>query len=120
MENIKLFDSELRLMEIIWAQAPISAKDVSSIAAEKFGWNKNTTYTVIKKLINKEAVERSEPGFICTPLITKEKVQLQETKTLIDKVYNGSVKLLFSTFLKSEKLSVQELDEIRRIIDSQK
>ena len=44
----KLFDSEAKVMEIIWTKAPISAKDISLIAAETIGWNKNTTYTVIK------------------------------------------------------------------------
>ena len=46
----KLFDSEAKVMEIIWDKSPISAKEISLIAAEKIGWNKNTTYTVIKKL----------------------------------------------------------------------
>ena len=47
----KLFDSEAKVMEIIWDKSPISAKEISLIAAEKIGWNKNTTYTVIKKLM---------------------------------------------------------------------
>ena len=49
MQN-KLFDSEARVMEIIWGKSPISAKDISLIVADTIGWNKNTTYTVIKKL----------------------------------------------------------------------
>ena len=46
----KLFDSELKVMEIIWEKGAISAKEISLIAADSIGWNKNTTYTVIKKL----------------------------------------------------------------------
>lgn len=107
-------------MEIVWEQTPITAKNISSMAAKRFGWNKNTTYTVLKRLVKKEVIKRSEPEFICTPLVTKEQVQIQETKSLINKVYNGSTKLLFSTFLKSEKLSIEDLDEIRKIIDSHK
>ena len=45
-----MFDSELKVMEIIWESEPVSAKQISLIAADKIGWNKNTTYTVIKKL----------------------------------------------------------------------
>ena len=44
----KLFDSELKVMELIWAHEPISAKELSVLADQEFGWNKNTTYTVIK------------------------------------------------------------------------
>ena len=43
----KLFDSEIKVMELIWEHEPISAKDLSILAFEKFNWNKNTTYTVI-------------------------------------------------------------------------
>ena len=49
----KLFDSEAKIMEIIWEKSPITAKEISLIAAETIGWNKNTTYTVIGKLEKK-------------------------------------------------------------------
>ena len=45
----KLFDSELKVMELIWAHEPISAKELSVLAEGEYSWNKNTTYTVIKK-----------------------------------------------------------------------
>ena len=71
----KLFDSELKVMEIIWEKGSISAKEISLIAADSIGWNKNTTYTVIKKLESKGFIRRDEPGFICTPLVSKEEIQ---------------------------------------------
>lgn len=46
----KLFDSEAKVMEILWDCGPLSAKEISLIAADSIGWNKNTTYTVIKKI----------------------------------------------------------------------
>jgi len=56
----KLYDSEIKVMEIIWENEPISAKQISLIAAEQIGWNKNTTYTVIKKLESKGYIKREE------------------------------------------------------------
>ena len=73
----KLFDSEAKVMEIIWEKGPLSAKEISLIASDSIGWNKNTTYTVIKKLEAKGFIRRDEPGFICTPLVTKEQMQKQ-------------------------------------------
>ena len=46
----KLYDSEAKVMEIIWAKSPISAKDISLVAADTIGWNKNTTYLSIVKI----------------------------------------------------------------------
>lgn len=116
MEQIKLFDSELRLMEIIWSKSPISAKEVSLIAAKEIGWNKNTTYTVLKKLVEKNAVKRIDPNFICEPLITRDQVQSEETRKLIDRLYEGSLKTFFSSFLQKEKLSEEEIEELKKII----
>jgi len=116
VKRIILFDSELRLMEIIWSKAPVSAKVLSLIAAEEIGWNKNTTYTVLKKLVEKKAVERTEPNFICKPLITREQIQSEETRKLLDKLYDGSLKTFFASFLQREKLSEEELDELKKII----
>ena len=81
----KLFDSEAKVMDIIWEKGPLSAKEISLIAAESIGWNKNTTYTVIKKLEAKGFIRRDEPGFICTPLVTRGEVQKQETESLINR-----------------------------------
>ena len=57
----KLFDSEAKVMEIIWERGPLSAKEIRLIAADSIGWNKNTTYTVIKKLEAKGYIRRDEP-----------------------------------------------------------
>lgn len=116
MNDIKLFDSELKIMEIIWGKRGISAKEISVIANEQIGWNKNTTYTVIKKLIDKKVVLRSEPNFICTPLVEKEVICQAETKSLIDKLYNGSKKAFFSSFIKND-LSEDEIKELKSLIE---
>lgn len=114
----KLFESEAKVMEIIWAKAPISAKNISLIAAETIGWNKNTTYTVIKKLEAKGFIRRENPGFICTPLISQNQMQKVEATSLVKKVFGGSRKALFSALLEDEPLSDEEIDELRKLIDN--
>lgn len=113
----KLFDSEIKVMEIIWKNEPISAKQVSLIAAEQIGWNKNTTYTVIKKLEGKGYIKREEPGFICSSRISREDVCKTEAQSLVDKLFGGSKKALFSALLEDEKLSSDDLDELRKMIE---
>ena len=114
---MKLFDSELRLMELLWDNDGCTAKDLSLLAAERIGWNKNTTYTILKKLVAKEAVERIEPGFRCKVLISRSEVVKEETSGLIDKLFGGSRKAFFAAFLQDEGLSPAELDELRAMID---
>ena len=114
----KLFESEAKVMEIIWAKAPISAKDISLIAAETIGWNKNTTYTVVKKLEAKGFIKRQDPGFICTPLISQNQMQKVEAVSLVKKVFGGSRKALFSALLEDDPLSDEEINELRKLIDN--
>jgi predicted transcriptional regulator len=116
MEN-KLFDSELKLMELVWEAEPVSAKQLSITAAERFGWNKNTTYTVLKKLVEKKVISRSEPGFMCDSLVGREDVRRAETENLIKKMYGGSKKALFSSLLEDETISADELDDLKRLIE---
>jgi predicted transcriptional regulator len=104
-------------MEIIWNRGPLSAKEISLIAADSIGWNKNTTYTVIKKLESKGFIKRTDPGFICTPLVSQEEMQKKEAVSLLNKVFGGSRKALFSALLEDEDLSDTEIKELRDLID---
>lgn len=117
MMKEKMFDSEVKVMEIIWDKGPISAKEVSLIAADSIGWNKNTTYTIIKKLETKGFIKRDDPGFICTALVSQSEVQKSETKSLLDKLFGGSRMALFSSLLEDEALSKDEIAELRELID---
>lgn len=114
----KLFDSEAKVMEIIWARGSIAAKEISMIAGETIGWNKNTTYTVIKKLEAKGFIRREDPGFLCTALISREQVQKTEAASLVQKAFGGSRKALFSALLEDEPLSQDEIDALRKLIEN--
>ena len=113
----KLYDSEWRLMELVWEDEPVTARELSLTAAARLGWNKNTTYTVLKKLVEKEAIRRAEPGFLCTSLVGREEARRAETDSLIRKLYGGSRKALFSSLVQDERLSDEELLELRRLLD---
>lgn len=113
----KLFDSEAKVMNIIWEKSPISAKEISLIAADTIGWNKNTTYTVIKKLEAKGFIKREDPGFICTPLVSQTRMQKSEAASLLKKVFGGSRSALFSALLEDEPLSEEEANALRELID---
>lgn len=117
MEQIKLFDSELKLMELVWEAAPITAKELTQIAESRIGWNKNTTYTVLKKLVEKGVIKREEPNFVCKPMITREQIVKTETKSLIDKLFKGSKSAFVSAFFTSESFTSEEIEEIKKIIE---
>ena len=116
---MKLFDSEWKVMEVLWKKNDRTAKEISLRLADTIGWNKNTTYTVIKKCIEKGAIERREPNFLCHACITKETAQREEADALLDKVFGGSAELLFASVLSGRKLKKEELERLRALVEAQ-
>lgn len=115
--TVKLFDSELKVMDLLWKQGDITAKELAETLAREVGWNKNTTYTLIKRCIKKGAIQRSEPHFVCHALIPKEKVQEAETNELISKMFDGSVDKLFASLIGRKELSASQIQKLKKIVD---
>ena len=118
--TIRLHEGELNVMELLWSNKELAAKDISKIIKEYIGWEKNTTYTVIKRLIDKGAIERNDPGFICKAKIDKRTVQKIETEALLSKLFNSSLNTFFVDYLRNYKMDSAEIFELERIIDEQK
>ena len=107
--DIKLFDSEMKVMCVLWNEGDTTAKHISDVLKKEIGWNMNTTYTLIKRCIKKGAIERSEPNFMCHALIPKEEVQEAETKELVDKI--------FAALLGRKKLSAEQIQKLKQIVE---
>ncbi len=119
MGEIRLHEGELNVMELLWSNKALAAKDIAKIIKVYIGWEKNTTYTVIKRLIDKGAIIREDPGFICRANVTKRKIQDIETQALLNQLYNGSVSNFITAYLAEQKLSGADIAELKKIILSQ-
>ena len=103
-------------MDVLWREGDVTAKYIADTLTGKLGWNKNTTYTLIKRCIKKGAIARFEPNFMCHALILKEEVQEAETNELIDKIFDGSADKLFASLLGRKKLSASQIEKLRQIV----
>ncbi len=112
-----LFDSELNVMEVLWKEGEIRASQVCRILEKEIGWNRNTTYTVIKKCIKKGYVERKEPDFVCKAIVSKQEVQSQGISNLIKKLFHNSKSEFLQAFLGRERLSKEEIQELKKFVD---
>ena len=115
MSELRLHEGELNIMELLWSNKELAAKDISKIIKEYIGWEKNTTYTVIKRLIDKGAVQRTDPCFICSALVSQRSVREIETKRLLDQFYNGSLQTFISEYLKNQNLSAGDIAELQKL-----
>ena len=112
---MRIHEGELNVMELLWTNGTLPAKDISKIIKEFIGWEKNTTYTVIKRLIDKGAIKREDPGFICTPLISKRRIQAIETEVLMNTLFEGSFSKFILEYASNKGLSKAERMEMLRV-----
>lgn len=118
-KELRLHEGELNVMELLWSNKVLAAKDISKIIKEYIGWEKNTTYTVIKRLIDKGAINREDPGFLCRAKVSKKDVQEIETKVLLSKMFNGSLTNFITEYLGNRQLTTEQVIELQRVLNRQ-
>lgn len=113
--EIKLTESEYRLMEIVWEREPIAATDLAGVCLEKFDWKKSTVYTMLKRMGDKGILLFEEK--MVTSLIKKEQADRSESNALLMRAYGGSVTDFFAAFLQDRKLTKEEAARIQKMIE---
>lgn len=115
MQN-KIFDSELEVLEVLWQNGATRAREIAAILQKKVGWSKTTSYTVIKRCLEKNILSREDPNFICRPLISREQVQHMETQQLIEKMYDGAADKLVASLLDSKTLNREQIQKLKQLV----
>ena len=114
-QDQKLFDSEYRLLSIVWENEPVQSGELCKLCQESLGWKRTTTYTVLKKLCNKGVLQNESA--IVTSIDKREVVQRQEGQVVLDKAFGGSLPQFIAAFLGEQGISDAEAQEIRDMID---
>nr|WP_296462448.1 BlaI/MecI/CopY family transcriptional regulator [uncultured Acetatifactor sp.] len=115
METPKVFESEYRFCLILWENEPINSTKLAKLCNEKLGWSRTTTYTVIRRLSDRGVVKNENA--VVTSLVSKDQVQAAEIDELVEKTFQGSIPAFIAAFTKRKKLSGEEVEEIRRMLD---
>lgn len=119
----QITDSEWVVMRVLWEQSPLLNRDILKLVSEKSKWNSKTIETLLRRLVDKGAV-----GYRLVnskvreyyPMVSQEACEKVERESFIKKVYDGSVGMLIAGLLKNERLTPEELQKLRELIDSDK
>jgi Predicted transcriptional regulator len=114
--DLKLFNSELKIMNVLWNRGDTLAKELVKILRDDIGWNKSTTYTIITRCINKGIIENVGDKFMCHALIAKEDVRKYETNELIQNMFEGSADKLIASMIDERYLSEDEVEKLKDYI----
>ena len=120
METPKIFESEYRFCQILWAHEPVKSRELVALCAEHLGWKPTTTYTVIKRLSERGVLKNENT--VVTSLISQDDAEGSgdahvEIDELLDKRFDGSLPAFVAAFTKSSHVSDKELDEVQKMID---
>ena len=109
-------ESELALLQIIWSQGgtALYAQIMDALEQNQTAWKKNTVLTLLSRLVEKGYLTTSKLGRrnAYTALISDSDYQAGQTKTFVEKIYQGNVKGLVSTLLEQDILSAEDLAEL--------
>ena len=116
MDTPEIFDSEYRFCLVLWGVEPIKCARLADICKEKLGWSRTTTYTVIKRLVDRGVLKNENS--IVTSIVSKEQAQISEFNQMMTKKFEGSLPAFIAAFSKSNKLKEEEAEALRRLIES--
>ena len=115
MSDYQMGVVESRFAEIIWSKEPISSAELARIAQEDLSWKKSTTYTVLKRLCDK-GIFKNEGGTV-TSVISKDVFYSRRSEKVVNEEFGGSLPSFLAAFTRGKKLSPDEVEELRRIVD---
>lgn len=119
MEEIKLAASEWNILNCLWEHSPRTVMQISNELEKTVGWARSTTITTLHRMEAKGLVrcEQAGRGTAYVPLVERDRAALAETKSFLDRVYQGSVGMMMSAMAKQEGLSLEQIAQLRAILD---
>lgn len=115
MDCPKLAEGEYRFACIVWDNEPLPSGKLVELCREELGWKKSTTYTVLKKLVER-GVLRNENAVV-SAVIPKEEVLREESRNLVERTFAGSLPSFLAHFMGGRTISDAEADELKALID---
>ena len=116
---IKLTGSEWSVLDCLWEESPQTVMQLVSRLGERVGWAKSTTITTLRRMEEKGLVhcEIVGKGKSYTPAVEQEQAVISETRSFLDRVYQGSVGLMMSAMARRQELSREEIAQLREILE---
>ena len=121
-EMPKISEAEYEIMKVIWECAPISTNDVVKKFEGQSDWSPKTIQTLLSRLVKKGALgyEKHSRVFVYVPLVKENEYLTHESSSFLKKFYNGALNSMVLNFIEQDKLSDNDINELKKILESRK
>ena len=116
MIEARLGEVESRFADIIWNNEPLSSRRLAELAQERLNWKRTTTYTVLKRLCDRELFQNKDS--IVTSLVSREEFYARQSEQFVEETFHGSLPAFLAAFGSRKQLSDTEIDELQKVIDA--
>lgn len=116
MAEYKLGEVESIFADIIWANEPLTSRRLAELAEEKLSWKRTTTYTVLKRLCDRELFQNQ--GGTVSSLVSRTEFYARQSEKFVEDTFQGSLPAFLAAFGSRKKLSDREIDELQKVIEN--
>ncbi len=116
MEGSRLTYGETRLMQLIWDNEPLRSNQLTEVCLRELGWKKSTTYTMLKKLVDKGYVQNENA--LVTACVSRESERAEVSRYVVETSFSGSLPGFLVSFLGGKTISAAEAEDLKRLIDA--
>jgi predicted transcriptional regulator len=114
----KLTETEEKFANLIWQNEPIGSGDLVKLSEKEMNWKKSTTYTVLKKLCEKGIFQNENA--VVSSLFSKDEYYSNQSIRFVEETFGGSLPKFLTAFIGGRKLSKNQVEELKRLIDGHK
>ncbi len=117
----QISEAEFEVMKIIWKYAPINTNEITERLTKTTTWSPKTIQTLIKRLVTKGAVsyEKQSRVFVYTPLVEEKEYISQESRSFLERYYDGNITAMLSAYIENDKLSQAEIASLRSLLSKE-
>ncbi len=121
MKTPHISDAEWRVMRILWRDSPLTANEVIA-RLDDTQRSANTIRTLINRLAAKKVLGYTKEGrnHLYRPMVKEADCVRAESRSFLQRVYGGALKPMFAAFIEDEKLTPEEIEELKRILDDKR
>ncbi|MCS7460395.1 penicillinase repressor BlaI [Paenibacillus doosanensis] len=115
----KISEAEWEVMKVLWNRSPLTANEVIEALQNVTAWKPKTIRTLLNRLVEKQAIDINRDGkvFAYFPLVQEDECRRAEADSFLKRIYGGAFKPMLVHFIKEEKLSPDDIKELRSILD---
>ncbi|GAB3347794.1 BlaI/MecI/CopY family transcriptional regulator [Lysobacter tyrosinilyticus] len=116
---MQISEAESVVMDVLWRQHPLAAEDVVAALGDVQQWQEATIKTLLNRLLNKGAITATREGrrYLYAPVLRREDWVLEESQSLLERLFDGRVAPLVAHFSQHRKLTRKDIDELRKLLE---